>query len=108
MDAESMQRIETVVEEIEGDAEARGYKLGITHHRDRIAELEAEVARLQALIPAVAQPAGEAAVLAEIREIVQEVKADPDGDSTPGGVEHTYDFRRLILRWAGLLEGTTK
>lgn len=44
---------------------------------------------------------GEEKVLAEIREITQDVR---DEVETPGGVEHMGDFRRLIMRWGELLE----
>lgn len=43
---------------------------------------------------------GEKKVLAEVREIIQDVDDDAE---TPGGVEHLGDFRRLIRRWARLL-----
>lgn len=43
---------------------------------------------------------GEEKVLAEIRELIQDV----DDDSTPGGVEHMGDFIRLVRRWKRLLD----
>lgn len=45
---------------------------------------------------------GEVAVLTEVRELIQDVENDAE---TPGGVEHVGDFRRLVLRWAELLNG---
>ncbi len=43
---------------------------------------------------------GEEKVLADIREIALGVE---EGAETPGGVEHTGDFRRLIQRRGELL-----
>ena len=53
MDASTRERIEEVVGDIEVAAYARGYKDGFRAQPGRVAELEAEVARLQALVPAV-------------------------------------------------------